>query len=60
MQQLVAFFRKNPQVFVLLVICLVLGLGTFLAVIFGLFTAGSGTTTGEPSGVITALQLVGG
>ena len=47
------FFRQNPQVLVLLVICLVLGLGTFLAVMFGLVSAHSGTNTGEPSGSIT-------
>lgn len=47
-----AFFRANPQVFVLLVVCLVLGLGTFLAVLFGLVTAGSDQTTGEPSGAV--------
>ena len=47
-----AFFRANPQVLVLLVVCLVLGLGTFLAVVFGLITAGSDQTTGEPSGAI--------
>ena len=51
-----AFFRANPQVLVLLVVCLVLGLGTFLAVLFGLVTAGSDQTTGEPSGVILAAQ----
>ena len=48
----IAFFRANPQVFVLLLICLILGLGTFLAVLFGLVTAGSDQTTGEPSGTI--------
>ena len=47
-----AFFRANPQVFVLLVICLVLGLGTFIVVLIGLVTAGSEQTTGEPSGAI--------
>jgi hypothetical protein len=47
-----AYFRANPQVLVLLVVCLVLGLGTFLAVLFGLVTAGSDQTTGEPSGTI--------
>jgi hypothetical protein len=52
MRDIVAFFRANPQVFVLLVICVVLGLGTFLAVVFGLITAHSSTTTGEPSGAI--------
>ncbi len=44
--------RANPQVLVLLLICLILGLGTFLAVMFGLATAGNSTTNGEPSGVI--------
>ena len=47
-----AFFRANPQVLVLLVICVVLGLGTFLAVLFGLVTAPTDQTTGEPSGAI--------
>lgn len=55
MREIVAFLRQNPQVLVLLVICLVLGLGTFFAVIFGLLTAHSTTTTGEPSGSIGSL-----
>jgi hypothetical protein len=46
------FFRANPQVLVLLVVCLVLGIGTFVAVLVALVTAGSDQTTGEPSGVI--------
>jgi hypothetical protein len=53
-----AFFRANPQVLVLLIVCLVLGLGTFLAVVFGLITAGSTRVTGEPSGVIAALSFL--
>jgi len=52
MRPMMAFFRENPQVLVLLIICLLLGLGTFLAVIFGLVSAGSTRATGEPSGVI--------
>ncbi|MBV9465810.1 MAG: hypothetical protein JO169_06825 [Solirubrobacterales bacterium] len=52
--------KANPQVLVLLVICVVLGLGTFLAVIFGLLTAGSSTTNGEPSGVVSLLGLAMG
>ncbi len=48
----VAYFRANPQVFALLVICLVLGVGTFIAVLVSLVTAGSDQTTGEPSGAI--------
>jgi hypothetical protein len=53
-----AFFRANPQVLVLLIVCLVLGLGTFLAVVFGLITAGSSRSTGEPSGLIAALSVM--
>jgi hypothetical protein len=52
MQDVIKFLRTNPQVLVLLVICLVLGIGTFLVVLFGLATAPSDQTTGEPSGVI--------
>ncbi len=52
MQQLVRFFRRNPQVLVLVIICLVLGIGTFLAVLVGLIGSGSTQVTGEPSGVI--------
>ena len=59
MRDVVKFFRANPQVFVLVVICIVLGFGTFLAVIFGLITSHSGATSGEPSGVIAALRLLG-
>lgn len=58
MRDVVKFFRANPQVFVLLLICVVLGLGTFLAVLFGLITAGpSANNTGEPSGAIFGLQV---
>ena len=58
MRDLVKFFRANPQVFVLLLICVVLGLGTFLAVLFGLITAGpSANNTGEPGGAILSLQV---
>ena len=56
MNDVVKFFRSNPQALALLVICLVLGLGTFLVVVFGLVSAGSGTTNGEPSGVIVAIH----
>ena len=55
MQDVKNFFRANPQVLVLVVISLVLGLGTFLAVIFGLLSSGSVTTNGEPSGVVGLL-----
>jgi hypothetical protein len=60
MRAMTKFFRDNPQVFVLLVICLVLGLGTFVAVLIALASAGNGTPSGEPSGVIAiAAGLLG-
>lgn len=52
MRAMTKFFRANPQAFVLLVICLVLGLGTFIAVLIAIGQAGNGTPSGEPSGVI--------
>jgi hypothetical protein len=51
----IRFFRENPQVLVFVVVCLVLGIGTFLVVIFGVIASGPGQVTGEPSGVITLL-----
>lgn len=52
MHGLIEFFRANPQALVLLIICIVLGLGTFIAVIVALVLAPTGQTTGEPSGAI--------
>jgi hypothetical protein len=47
------FLRENPQVLVLLLICLILGLGTFLIVLFGIASSGPHAhVTGEPSGSI--------
>ena len=58
LHDVVKYFRANPQALALLVICLVLGLGTFLAVVIALITSGSTTTTGEPSGLILALHAL--
>ena len=52
------YFRRNPQVLVLVVICVVLGFGTFVAVLIGLIGAGSDQTSGEPSGVVAPLWAV--
>jgi hypothetical protein len=57
MRELVKFFRANPQVLVLLIICIVLGLGTFIAIVIGLLGA-STRTTGEPAGLIALFQLL--
>ncbi len=58
MKDLVSFFRKNPQALVLLLVCLILGLGTFFVVIFGLVSAHSGTPSGEPSGLISVISAL--
>ncbi len=59
MREVANFLRDNPQVLVLLVICLVLGLGTFIVVLFSLASASPGTTSGEPSGSLgSSLALV--
>jgi hypothetical protein len=50
MRDLRRFLRANPQVFVLLVICLVLGIGTFIAVLIGIVGSGSTTVSGDPTG----------
>ena len=64
MRALVNYFRANPQVFVLFMVCLVLGLGTFIAVLVALVQSGNTTPSGEPSGVIgvagAALAALGG
>ncbi len=52
MQGVIKFFRANPQALVLLVICVVLGLGTFIAVLIALASSPNGQTTGDPEGVI--------
>jgi hypothetical protein len=57
MQGAIGYFRANPQVFVLLVICVVLGLGTFIAVLIALATSPSDQTTGDPSGVILGAHV---
>ncbi|MFZ0377678.1 MAG: hypothetical protein WCD11_05100 [Solirubrobacteraceae bacterium] len=58
MQGVIKFFRANPQAFVLLVICVVLGLGTFIAVLIALASSPNGQTTGDPEGVILGARAV--
>jgi hypothetical protein len=55
---LVDFFRRNPQALVLLVICVVLGIGTFIAILIAIATSHSHTGPGYPSGVLTGLQAL--
>jgi hypothetical protein len=58
MRALVNYFRANPQVFLLFMVCLVLGLGTFIAVLVALVQSGNSTPSGEPSGVIAVAGAV--
>ena len=52
MSSLKAFFKANPQVLILLIICVVLGLGTFVAVLIGVASSGSTTTNGYSTGAL--------
>ena len=55
MRQVAEFFRSNPQALMLLIICLVLGLGTFLVVVISIASSGHGHFTGDPGGSTLAL-----
>jgi hypothetical protein len=57
---LVDFFRRNPQALVLLVVCIVLGMGTFIAILIAIATSRSHTGPGYPSGAVTAFQALTG
>lgn len=50
--------RANPQVLIFLIICLVLGIGMFLIVVFGVVSSGSTQTNGYPSDVIFGLRAL--
>lgn len=57
MHDLVEFFRRNPQALALLLICLVLGIGTFIAVLIAV--AGSTQTgPGYPNGALLLFHAV--
>jgi hypothetical protein len=58
MRPVVSYLRQNPQVLLLVVITLVLGIGTFLAVVIALAGAGGGTPSGEPSDALPALHAL--
>ncbi len=58
MRPMVTFFRENPQALVLLIITLVLGIGTFVAVLIALAGAGNGTPSGEPSDAVRVIHAM--
>lgn len=57
-REIATFLRENPQVLILLIICVVLGLGTFIVVLLGVASSGSTTTNGYPSDAILGLQAL--
>jgi hypothetical protein len=57
--EIVNFFRRNPQALALLLICLVLGIGTFIAVLIGVASSGSQTGPGYPNGTVLLSHGVG-
>jgi hypothetical protein len=58
MRAMTRFFRDNPQAFILLVICIVLGLGTFIAVLIAIGQSGGGTPV-YPSGLVAIAGALG-
>jgi hypothetical protein len=59
------FLRGNPQAVVLLIICLVLGLGTFIVILVAIAGSGSHTVSGDPDGsslgiLHAAVGVIGG
>jgi hypothetical protein len=58
MHGLVDYFRRNPQALALLIICVVLGIGTFIAVLIAIASSANKTGPGYPNGLIAALQTL--
>lgn len=58
MHDLVEFFRRNPQALALLIICLILGVGTFIAVLISIAGSSNHKGPGYPSGLIAAFQAL--
>jgi len=61
LRALVAFLRDNPQAGILLAICLILGLGTLIAIMISMVTSNSSSVAAGGSsdgGVIMLMQLV--
>jgi hypothetical protein len=58
MHNVVEFFRRNPQALALLIICVVLGIGTFIAVLISIAGSSTHTGPGYPNGSVTGLQTL--
>lgn len=60
MRRLADFFRRNPQALALLIICVVLGIGTFIAVVIAIAGSPNHSGPGYPNGAVTAFQALVG
>jgi hypothetical protein len=58
MHKIVEFFRRNPQALALLIICIVLGVGTFIAVLVAIAGSSNHSGPGYPNGAVTAFQAL--
>jgi hypothetical protein len=58
MHNIVDFFRRNPQALALLIICLVLGVGTFIAVLIAIAGSPNHNGPGYPNGVLAGFQTL--
>jgi hypothetical protein len=61
-RELVRFLRANPQAAILLAICIVLGLGTLVALLISTATSGSGSGggVGVDGGMLAPLRVLAG
>jgi ABC-type phosphate/phosphonate transport system permease subunit len=58
MRRIATYLRQMPQVALLLAITLILGIGTFVAVLIALASASPGTPSGEPSGALESVRVL--
>lgn len=58
MHDIVEFFRRNPQALALLIICVVLGIGTFIAVLISIGSSSNHNGPGYPNGMVSAFQAL--
>lgn len=58
MRNIVEFFRRNPQALALLIICVVLGVGTFIAVLISIAGSSTHNGPGYPNGAVTGFQAL--
>ncbi len=58
MHDIANFFRRNPQALALLIICVVLGIGTFIAILIAIASSPSRTGPGYPNGTVAVLHTL--